>query len=88
MKKMILYCCIIAIIAGACARNKPTEKTVLGMGSNYYLIPQTFNGKIKEIKEINYWAIEKDGQITKGQMMTKKDLDSIGSTPNLIVNFN
>jgi hypothetical protein len=45
------------------------------------------NGKVKEVKEMNYWAIEKDGQVTKGNTLTWKDLDSIGSTKNFVAYF-
>lgn len=87
MKKFTLFSLTIALIIGGCAKNKPIETTVLGMWTNYYLIPATLKGKIKDIKELNFWAIEKDGKITKGELMTKKDLDSIGSTPNFIAHF-
>ncbi|MGD0341610.1 MAG: hypothetical protein ABSA76_07875 [Bacteroidales bacterium] len=87
MKKVIFSSLVIALIIGGCARNKPVEKTVLGMWTDYYLIPNTLKGKIKELKELNFWAIEKDGKITKGELMTIKDLDSVGSTKNLIAYF-
>lgn len=57
------------------------------MWTDYYLIPNTLKGKVKEVKELNYWAIDKNGKITKGELMAKKDLDSIGSTQNLIAYF-
>ena len=87
MKKFIFLSLIIALIFGSCNKNKPVETTILGMWTNYYLIPVTLKGKVKEVKELNYWAIEKDGKITKGELMTQKDLDSIGSTPNFIAYF-
>jgi hypothetical protein len=87
MKKVIFLSLTIALIIGSCAKNKPIETTVLGMWTDYYLIPNTLKGKIKEIKELNYWAIEKDGKIIKGELMTKKDLDSVVSTQNFIAYF-
>jgi len=83
MKKIIFLSLIISLIIGSWSYQKPVEKTVLGMWTDYYLIPVTLKGKVKEVKELNNWAIEKDGKITKGKLMTKKDLDSVGSTPNL-----
>jgi hypothetical protein len=50
-------------------------------------MPNTLKGKVKEIKELNYWAVDKDGKTIKGGLMTRKDLDSIGSTPNLKAQF-
>jgi hypothetical protein len=87
MKKIIFLSLIISLIIGGWSNNKPLEKTVLGMWTDYYLIPNTLKGNVKEVKELNYWAIEKEGKITKGELMTKKDLDSVGSTPNLIAYF-
>jgi hypothetical protein len=87
MKKFTLLGLVIALILGSCARNKPVETTLLGMWTDYYLIPATLKGKVKEMKELNYWAIEKDGKTIKGELMSKKDLDSIGSTPNLVAWF-
>lgn len=87
MKNLSLLSLVITIIIGGCNRPKSVETTVIGMGTNYYLLPFTLNGKVREFKELNYWAVGKEGQITKGNLMTKKDLDSIGSTPNFIVSF-
>lgn len=86
MKKIIFLSLIIALIAGSC-NNKPVETTVLGMWTDYALMPNTLKGKVKEMKELNYWAVDKDGKSTKGKLMTRKDLDSIGSTPNLVAYF-
>jgi hypothetical protein len=88
MKKIIFLSLIISLIIGSWSNNnKPVEKTVLGMWTDYYLIPTTLKGKVNEVKELNYWAADKDGKITKGELMTKKDLDSIGSTQNLVAYF-
>lgn len=86
MKRIIFLSLIIASIAGSC-NNKPVETTVLGMWTDYALIPNTLKGKVKEMKELNYWAVDKDGKLTKGNLMTRKDLDSVGSTPNLKAYF-
>jgi len=87
MKETTFICILaIAIIAG-CSLKKLSEKTILGMGTDYFLYPETMNGKVKEVKEVNYWAIEKDGQVTKGNPLTWKDLDSIGSTKNFVAYF-
>jgi hypothetical protein len=87
MKKIIFLSLIISLLNGSWVINKPAEKTVLGMWTDYYLIPNTLKGQVKEVKELNYWAIEKEGKIAKGAIMTKKDLDSVGSTPNLAAFF-
>lgn len=87
MKKFTLFGVALALLLSGCARNKLVETTVLGMGTDYFLLPVTLKGKVKVLKELNYWASEKDGKFIKGNLMMKKDLDSIGSTPNLIAYF-
>lgn len=87
MKKTILFGLALTLLVGGCTRNKPGEKTILGMGTDYFLFPETLKGKVKELKEYNYWAIEKDGKITKGDLINWKMLDSIGSTKNLVAYF-
>ena len=87
MKKITIICILAIIFAWGCTQKKPVEKTILGMGTDYLYFPEVLNGKIKELRETNYWAAEKDGKITKGNPTTWKDLDSVGSTKNLIAYF-
>lgn len=87
MKKIAFVCMLVIFIITGCAQNKIVEKTILGMGTDYYLMPETMKGKVKEVKERNYWAIEKDGKMTKGNLMTWGELDSIGSTHNFIAYY-
>jgi hypothetical protein len=35
-------------------------------------MPNTMKGKVKEIKELNYWATDIDGKLKKGKLMTRK----------------
>lgn len=78
---------MLILIAVACGPKKTDVRTTYGLWTDYILIPSTLKGKVKEVKELNYWALEKDGKITKGELMSKKELDSIGSTNNTILNF-
>ncbi|HLN54729.1 MAG TPA: hypothetical protein VK207_01985 [Bacteroidales bacterium] len=86
MKKTILWIAAILMAAG-CAQKKTEEKTVLGLGTQYYLFPENLKGKVKEMHETNFWATEQDGKFTKGAPMTWKDLDSVGSLKNTIEYF-
>jgi hypothetical protein len=86
--KRILFFCILAIIGIAgYSQNNRSERTVLGMGTDYLLFPESLNGKIRELKEQNYWAVEKDGKVIAGELLTWKELDSIGSTKNFTAYF-
>ena len=87
MKKITIIWILAVILPWGCTQKKPVEKTILGMGTDYMYFPETLNGKIKELRETNYWANEKDGKITKGNPATWKDLDSVGSTQNLVAYF-
>jgi len=78
---------MVLSLSAVYAQNKPDEKTVLGLGTDYMYFREVLNGRIRELREINYWAEEKDGRIVKGKPATWKDLDSIGSTRNLIAFF-
>jgi hypothetical protein len=75
----------IVIIVG-CSQEKPDKKTILSCGE-YGFSPEILKGKVKKFTEQNYWAIEKEGKITKGDLITWKDIDSIGLSHNFIVNF-
>jgi hypothetical protein len=87
MKKITSIWIPAAFIAAACTQKEPIEKTILGMGTDYSLIPETLKGKVKLVRETNYWAVEKDGKLIKSDQMTWKDLDSINSTKDLIAYF-
>jgi hypothetical protein len=76
---------VIVIIVG-CSQKKPDKKTILGCGE-YGFSPEILKGKVKTFKEQNYWAIEKDGKITKGDLITWKDIDSVGLSHSFIVYF-
>lgn len=85
-KSTFIYILTIAIIA-SCSHKKPIEKTILGLGTDYAAYPEALKGKVKELKEHYYWAIEKNGDITKGFPITRKELDSISSKRNFVVCF-
>jgi len=87
MKKIAIIWILAIIFAWGCTQKKPVEKTILGILTDYENCPEVLNGKIKELRETNYWAAEKDGKITKGNPATWKDLDSAGSIQNFVAYF-
>lgn len=84
---MFFILCVTLLISGGCTQEKSAEKTTLGMFTDYANSPEVFNGKVKELRETNYWAAEKDGKITKGKPASWTDLDSVGSTQNFVAYF-
>jgi hypothetical protein len=86
MKKSILWIALILIVSG-CSQKKAVEETFLGLPTQYFLFPEYLKGKVKEMHETNYWAVEQNGTYVKGKPMTWKDLDSTGSVKNTIELF-
>lgn len=87
MKKVATKWFLAILVFAGCADQKPEGTTLLGMGTDYVLYPEILKGRVREVSETNYWAIEKDGNITKGDPATWSDLDSIGSTKNFVAKF-
>jgi len=75
----------MAIIVG-CSQKKPEKKTTLNCGE-YGFSPEILKGNVKTFKEQNYWAIEKDGEIKKGDLITWKEIDSVSFSHSFIVYF-
>jgi hypothetical protein len=85
--KTITFICILAmVIIVGCSQKKPDKKTILNCGE-YAFSPEILKGEVKKYKEQNYWAIEKDGKIIKGDLITWKEIDSIGLSHSFIVYF-
>jgi len=87
MKTITIIWILTTFFAWGCSQKKPVERTILGMGTDYMYYPEVLNGKIKVLKETNYWAAEEDGKITKGVPATWKDLDSINSIKNFVAYY-
>jgi len=86
MKKAFSWILVILLVS-SCGQKKAEDKTLMGFGSQYVFFPEKLNGKVKEMHETNYWAVEQDGKFTKGNPMTLKDLDSVGTLRNAIEYF-
>lgn len=87
MKKICLLFLSILILFG-CQSEKPNETTVLGILTPYFFFPETLKGKVKEVKELNYWAVEKDGDVVAGEQITMADRDSLLNwTNDFVIQF-
>jgi hypothetical protein len=86
MKKLIVFL-IVAFLFMQCSDNKPDETTVVGLFTPYQLFPEVVHKKVKEIKEMNFWPIEKDGKIETGQRITDDARDTLNWTPDFMVQF-
>ena len=60
-----------------------SEQTDLGLLTPFFHVPQKFNGKIREITIIGYWAEVNGTEVNKGKQLSSEELDSL----NLINHF-
>ncbi|MCW3787207.1 hypothetical protein [Plebeiibacterium sediminum] len=67
---------------------EPPPQTTLGAYTPYFVFNETLNGKLKSVKEINYWAIKSDEGITKGSVITTKERDSLQWSNDFIATYN
>ncbi len=91
MKRLTFFFISILILFTGCKEQQPAVKTELGFLTPYpySIAPQYHYGKLKSIKEENFWAVEKDGQIEKGNLLTDKDReDSIKWTGDFEAFYN
>lgn len=86
MKKLIGLL-FIAFLFMQCSENKPEEKTVVGLFTPYGYFPEVVHKRVKEIKEVNYWPVEKEGKIETGQRLTASARDTLNWTPDFMVQF-
>jgi len=86
MKKLTGFLIAILILFSGCKEQEPTPRTLMDLFTPYY---EYHNGKIKSVKEENFWAVEKDGQIEKGNLLTEKDReDSLAWTDDFEAFYN
>lgn len=90
MKKLIALL-FIATLFMQCSDKKtavkPIETTVIGLFTPYDFMPEIVHKKVKEIKETNFWPIEKDGKIEAGQRLNTAVRDTLNWTPDFMVQF-
>ena len=81
MKKFIPMLFVVMILATGCPQPEPEVHQVeIGLFTPYWSFPETLNGKVKEVIEKNYFGIEQEGKIVKGDRLTVKARDTINWT--------
>jgi len=78
MKKAILLSLALLFLLAGCSTKKSKVVTILCWGTQYSDYPEVLNGSVKEIKTNSYWAVENNGQIEKGAMLTLKEHNNNG----------
>lgn len=98
MKKKInasLTLFLVLILSGtllmpSCSNPKkeaPPVTTTLGVFTPYSFFPETLNGKVKTVKEVNYWANDNSGTITAGDRISIAARDTFNWTNDILVSF-
>lgn len=88
MKRITLLLICTALFLAGCKKPQPAEKTVLGWWTPYYFMPEQLNGKVKSVKEQNFWASIEDGQLIKGKLISPTERINLGWTDDFDVLFN
>lgn len=61
--------------------------TKLSWFTNSTWAPEFLNGQVKSIVQKAYWVTEENGEFIQGDLVTMKDLDSLGWVYNLALEF-
>lgn len=79
--KIVIFILTAAIVVG-CNQKKHEGSAILGIGTPYFFVPEFMKGKVKKVTETLYWAKDENGQVSKGNAITWKELDSIRFSHN------
>jgi len=88
MRKISFAMVFIAVLSFGCQDKGQLETTSLYFYTPYQEAPEHLYGKLISVKEVNYWTIEKDGLLIRGNQVTQKDCDSLGISSDYTAYFN
>ena len=80
MKNVFTLFVVIVLVTGCTQPQPEAQQVEFGMYTSYYLFPETLNGKVKEVIEKTYFAVEEDGAYQKDIPLTVEARDTIGWT--------
>lgn len=72
----------------ACNKEEAVLTTALQYLTPYGNYPEFLSGQIKTVEQMSYWAIEKDGVYEKGDLVTRKERDSLNGSSDFKVYYN
>lgn len=87
MKNLTLLLLCSALVLTGCKKTHTGGTTILGWWTPYYFMPEQLNGKVKSVKEQNYWASIQDGKLIKGNLIAPSDRINLGWTDDFDVLF-
>ncbi len=74
---VFFFIAAVFLIAG-CSNKKSNDVTVLGWGTQYSDFPETLKGKVKEVVQNTYWAVDSAGKTVNGALLTQKEYQDSG----------
>ncbi len=88
MRKLAILVLLGASMLTACKEKEQEKTTALFYFTPYSDFPEYLKGQLKSVKEFNYWAIEKDGQVVPGELITQKERDSLNWSSDFTAYYN
>lgn len=79
---------ILLMLSGCKTTPEPVKTTALSYFTPYQIYPENLNGQIVSVEEMNYLATMVDGEVVKGELMTKEMRDSLKWSQNFTAYFN
>jgi hypothetical protein len=77
MKTLLMLSLIGLVLSTGCKEKEQKKTTALFYFTPYENAPEYLNGQLKSVKELNYWAIEKNGKFEPENLITRKERDSL-----------
>ncbi|MBN1132088.1 MAG: hypothetical protein JXR52_10380 [Bacteroidales bacterium] len=88
MKRFIPLLFVVVMLATGCPQPEPEVHQVeMGLYTPYWTMPEILKGKVKEVVEKNYWAVEEDGKYVKGERLSVAARDTFGWTLDFVATF-
>ena len=87
MRTLLLLSLITLVLFTGCAKNDQEKTTALYYFTPYNYSPEYLKGKVKSVKEVNYWAVEKNGKYTEGDTVSTRELDSLRWSSDFTASF-
>lgn len=77
MRTSLFLSLAVMVLSTGCAKNDQGKTTALYFFTPYNYSPEYLNGQVKSVKEVNYWAVEKNGKYTEGDTISARERDSL-----------
>lgn len=78
MKINVFFLIAAFFLIAGCGTQKSRDVTILSWGTQYSDYPETLNGKVKEVVQNTYWAVDSAGKTVKGALLTLKNYQDSG----------